>query len=133
MSFFYRIASFLRKCYGFDFASLVFIAPAIVLAIINTFFHNTIIQLVVYLLILAAFLRAVSQNYPLRKEENRIVVDFFNKVKGFFSKFGNNEDKEHIYKKCPKCKARLRFKRIVGKHHAVCPRCKAEFDVNVWR
>ena len=40
-------------------------------------------------------------------------------------------DKCHVYRKCPNCKAVLRLPNKVGKHTTVCPRCNKEFKVRV--
>ena len=40
-------------------------------------------------------------------------------------------DREHVYKKCPHCRAQLRLPRKKGEHDVCCPRCKVTFSVKI--
>ena len=42
-------------------------------------------------------------------------------------------DRDHVYKKCPNCRAVLRLPRRKGRHTTICPKCKKEFRVYVFK
>lgn len=88
---------------------------------------------IVMLLAFYIFFRAFSRNLVKRQAENYKYVRFSSKIKTFFSlqKSKIRDRKTHVYRKCPRCKAVLRLKKIKGKHRAVCPRCSGSFDVKV--
>ncbi len=87
----------------------------------------------IMLLAFYIFFRALSRNLIKRQAENYRYIQLLSKIKTFFSlqKSKFRDRKTHIYRKCPRCKAVLRLKKIKGKHRAVCPRCANSFDVKV--
>ena len=94
---------------------------------------SLIMSSVIMLLAFYIFFRALSRNLVKRQAENYKYIQFSTKIKTFFSlqKSKFRDRKTHVYKKCPRCKAVLRLKKIKGKHRAVCPRCSNSFDVQV--
>ena len=50
----------------------------------------------------------------------------------FEEKTKSLRDRNYIYKKCPKCSAKLRLRRIKGKHITKCPKCGQKFNVRVF-
>ncbi len=132
MNFRYRLMQFMSGRYGSDsLTNALFIFAAIV-SFINIFVRSWLIQLLVYALIFFAIFRVLSRNIEARRRENR----FFNeKVNVFKSKVelykSQKNDKFHVYRKCPACKAVLKLPHRIGEHTTVCPRCSKEFKVKV--
>lgn len=84
-------------------------------------------------LIVWAFYRALSRNIAARKKEDIVLLTAWNRVKGWFRLQRDRiRDREHVYAKCPNCRAILRLPRQKGKHTATCPRCRNRFEVRVF-
>ena len=140
MKFVNRLMSFMSGRNGFDrygrFLFFVYFILVIVQWIVSIFVPQIVSLIMSVLLTLLAiyiFFRIFSKNLVKRSSENYKYIQIETKVKGYFSlqKSKHRDRKTHIYKKCPKCRAVLRLKRIKGKHRAVCPRCGNSFDVKV--
>lgn len=132
MNFRYRLMQFMSGRYGIDNLFYIIIGVSMVLSFINLFFRLLILQLIVYGLFIYALFRALSRNLEKRRKENRWATEKLNilKRKSEIS-IQRRNDKCHVYKKCPSCKAILRLPRRVGLHTTVCPRCSKEFKVRV--
>ena len=123
---------FMYGRYGTDELTYALFIFAARLSFINIFLRSGILQLVVYALVIYALFRILSRNLEARRRENR----FFKEKIGFIMKqkeiYENRKnDKLHVYKKCPACKAVLRLPHRIGTHTTVCPRCGKEFKVKV--
>lgn len=132
MNFRYRLMQFMYGRYGTDELTYALFIFAAILSFINIFLRSGILQLVVYALVIYAIFRILSRNLEARRRENR----FFKEKIGFIMKqkeiYENRKnDKLHVYKKCPACKAVLRLPHRIGTHTTVCPRCGKEFKVKV--
>ena len=132
MNFRYRLMQFMYGRYGTDELTYALFIFAAILSFINIFLRSGILQLVVYALVIYALFRILSRNLEARRRENR----FFKEKIGFIMKqkeiYENRKnDKLHVYKKCPACKAVLRLPHRIGTHTTVCPRCGKEFKVKV--
>ena len=112
---------------GIDQLGLFTIWVYIIISIINLFTHSLIGDLSALLLMALIFFRMLSKNIIARNKENNI----YKKIIGVFTKpFANLkrniEDKDHVYKRCGKCKTVLKLplpnKR--GFNKAKCPKCK---------
>lgn len=80
-----------------------------------------------------AVFRIFSRNTYKRTLENERYIQIRNRVVPFLDKKTKNiRDRDYIYKNCPKCGARLRLRRIRGKHITKCPRCGTKFNVRVF-
>ena len=78
-----------------------------------------------------AFFRVFSKNIEKRRKENEKWLSFENKIKKRFRILRDRWKfrKTHVFKKCPKCKAVLRLKRIKGTHSVTCPHCNECFKI----
>ncbi len=93
--------------------------PYYVCSFLNTFFY------------VFAFFRILSKNIPKRVGENEKYLQIRARVIPVLDERTKSiRDRSYIYKKCPKCSAKLRLKRIKGKHITKCPKCGLKF--NVW-
>lgn len=133
-NFRYKIMRFLSGRYGPDALFYLLFAVAAVLAIVNSFVRNAYLQLIIYAIVIVALLRMFSRNCAAREKENSAfwgLFERFKKKRDFENQKRN--DKTHIYKKCPYCKAMLRLPRRKGKHKTICPKCLCEFSVRVYK
>lgn len=139
MNFRYRLMQFMSGRNGPDMLTFVIVGISMALSFINivlSIFTNRIvtgvIQLVIYALLGYAIFRFLSRNTYKRSLENQWFVSKINFIKKRKElKNARKADKNHVYKKCPYCKAVLRLPYRVGKHKTVCPRCSKMFTVKV--
>ncbi|MDO4607661.1 MAG: hypothetical protein Q4B40_00530 [Clostridia bacterium] len=132
MNFRYKLMQFMSGRYGIDNMFYMLFGVSAVLSIVNIFVRSTILQLVVYTVIIYAFFRAFSRNIEARRRENRWVNNWAERIKKEQELNRRRKaDYTHVYKKCPRCRAVLRLPRRVGKHKTVCPKCNNEFWVRV--
>lgn len=111
---------------GFVFAILCMLLrflpwhiPYYVCSFLNTFLY------------VFAFFRILSKNIPKRAAENEKYLQIRARIIPVLDERTKSmRDRSYIYKKCPKCSAKLRLKRIRGKHITKCPKCGLKF--NVW-
>ncbi|MBO5321958.1 MAG: hypothetical protein J6B22_05070 [Clostridia bacterium] len=132
MNFRYRLMQFMYGRYGTDELTYALFIFAAILSFVNVFLRSLILQLIVYALVIYALFRVLSRNPEARRRENRFFkekVRFVKKQKEIYENRKN--DKLHVYKKCPDCKAVLRLPHRIGTHTTVCPRCGKEFKVKV--
>ncbi|MCQ2454793.1 MAG: hypothetical protein MJ090_01415 [Clostridia bacterium] len=134
MNFRYKLMQFMSGRYGVDRTFYVLFVIGAFFALLNCFLRLIWIQLIVYAIIIVAFLRFFSKNIDKRIKENEIVTGWIYKVSQSINKRKQRtNDTTHIYKKCPNCKAVLRLPRTKGIHTTVCPRCHKSFKVRVFR
>ena len=123
---------FMQGRYGYDELGKFLVYLDIILVVINAFFHNRYISAFITLVVLWYLFRIFSKSIANRQRENAKFLQIKYKVKKIFEKHkARMKDKDHIYRKCPHCKATLRFPKVKGKHDAKCPKCRKEFKVRV--
>ena len=144
MNFLDRVRRFMYGRYGFDQfgrflfgLGIFFWAVCFLLRFALAFKTMYIIYRVCSVLNTAVYVYAVfrilSRNTYKRSLENEKYLRIRNKVVPVLEKKTENlRNKEYIFKKCPKCGAKLRLKRIKGKHTTRCPQCGAKFNVRVF-
>ncbi len=132
MNFRYRLMQFMSGRYGTDSLTHFILITAVVCSFINLILRSAVLQLAVYALIIWAAFRVLSRNHEARRRENRFFNEKLNFLKGKREIYVRRKnDKAHVYKKCPACKAVLRLPHRIGTHSTVCPRCSKEFKVKV--
>lgn len=131
MKFGDRYIKFMKDRYGVDELYKFLLLICFVLIVINTFISNNIIRLFEVLLIVIIFYRYMSKNIKLRKKENDKYLEIKDKIiKLFYYNKKKYKDRNtHMYKKCPKCKQKIRLPLKKGKHTVKCPNCGNKFDV----
>lgn len=112
---------------GVDELGLLTIWIYIIISVINLFTNSFIGDLSALVLIILILFRMFSKNVTARKKENNVLRKILNVITKPFENIKRNiKDKEHVYKKCPKCKTVLKLplpsKRGIQK--AKCPKCK---------
>ena len=131
MKFGDRYIKFMKDRYGIDELYKFLLLICFVLLVINTFVSNNIIRLFEVLLIVIIFYRYMSKNIKLRKKENDKYLETKDKIIKLFdyNKKKYKDRNTHMYKKCPKCKQKIRLPLKKGKHTVKCPNCGNRFDV----
>lgn len=131
MKFGDRYIKFMKDIYGIDELYKFLLLICFVLIVINTFISNNIIRLFEVLLIVIIFYRYMSKNIKLRKKENDKYLEIKDKIIKLFdyNKKKYKDRNTHMYKKCPKCKQKIRLPLKKGKHTVKCPNCGNRFDV----
>lgn len=131
MKFGDRYIKFMKDRYGVDELYKFLLLICFVLIVINTFISNNIIRLFEVLLIVIIFYRYMSKNIKLRKKENDKYLEIKDKIIKLFdyNKKKCKDRNTHMYKKCPKCKQKIRLPLKKGKHTVKCPNCGNKFDV----
>ena len=132
MNIWYRFLQFMSGRYGNDKLNNFLMITAVVISVLNLILRSVILLLVANLIIVYAVLRMLSRDFEARRRENywfNNKINYFKGQKELYEKQKN--DKSHVYRKCPACKAVLRLPHRLGKHTTVCPKCNREFKVNV--
>lgn len=132
MNFRYKLMRFMQGRYGIDNLFFVLFALAAVLSLVNSFARWWLLQIIVDVILIYAFYRVLSRNIDARRRENRFFDNLKSKMQARRNLYRQRKaDWNHVYKKCPQCKAVLRLPRRKGKHSTVCPKCNKEFKVTV--
>lgn len=124
-----KFQRFMIGRYGVDELGKFSLYLTIVLLIINLFARSSIINGLIFLIILLLYFRMFSKNYAQRRKENAIYLKYQNKVTYFFSKqkrLAEERKNFHIYT-CPNCKQKIRIPKGKGKIAVTCPKCRTEF------
>ena len=131
MKFGDRYIKFMKDRYGVDELYKFLLLICFVLIVINTFISNNIIRLFEVLLIVIIFYRYMSKNIKLRKKENDKYLEIKDKIIKLFdyNKKKYKDRNTHMYKKCPKCKQKIRLPLKKGTHTVKCPNCNNRFEV----
>lgn len=94
--------------------------------IVSIFISNFIIDLIPFLLLVIIIFRLSSKNKQARYKENQTYLNIKKiLIKPFDVVIKNIKDKDHVYKRCSKCKtiAKLPLPKKSGIQHAKCPKC----------
>lgn len=112
---------------GIDELGLFSIWVYIVISLINLFTNSFIGDFSALLLVALILFRMLSKNFTARQKENNVFKKITNFIfKPFENLKRNIKDKEHVYKKCSKCKTvlKLPLPSKKGFQKAKCPKCK---------
>lgn len=112
---------------GIDELGLFTIWLYIVISLINLFTNSFIGDFSALLLVALILFRMLSKNFTARQKENNVFKKITNFIfKPFENLKRNIKDKEHVYKKCSKCKTvlKLPLPSKKGFQKAKCPKCK---------
>ena len=112
---------------GIDELGLFTIWVYIIVSLINLFTNSFIGDFSALLLVALILFRMLSKNFTARQKENNVFKKITNFIfKPFENLKRNIKDKEHVYKKCSKCKTvlKLPLPSKKGFQKAKCPKCK---------
>lgn len=143
-NFMLKLRQFMAGRYGFDQFGRFLFGLSIVFWLISGILRWTPFRRVYFvfwllntLIYVYAIFRILSRNTYDRTVENERYLRLRGKFLPFFErqkeKYKNKKDPDYIYRACPFCSAKLRLRRVKGKHTSRCPRCGKTFSVRVWR
>lgn len=135
-----KIYRFMYGRYGFDQFGRFLMCAGLIMAVLCMFLRFLPTHIPYYIcsflntfFYIFTFFRILSKNIVKRTIENDNYLRIRNRVLPILDeKTKSIRDKNYIYKKCPKCSAKLRLKRIKGKHITKCPKCGLKFNVRVF-
>lgn len=113
--------------YGPDSLFYGLFALYAILRIVCAFVWFLPLELLSFAVVVFMFYRFFSRNIAKRQKENlwfRMLIGKFKNMK--------TADRTRVFRKCPKCKTKLRLPRRPGKHTVQCPKCGNEFKVRIW-
>ena len=126
MKYIDKLEKFMKGRYGVDKLTRFIVKIYFILVIVNLFINNKVLYLMELIILFIMFYRVLSKKIYKRSNENQLFLKIKNNLLKSFKKIERNKkDKEHIYKKCYKCKTILKLplpsKR--GLKKAKCPKC----------
>ncbi len=132
-----RLATFMYGRYGIDNLYWLLFALWLLFNLLSGFPFPPAVRGLFWILSIAAlgimFFRVFSRNIYRRQKEGQAFDTLWNRIVSFFRLQKNRfrDRKTKAYRRCPSCKAVLRFPRIKGTHPATCPKCRSSFTVRV--
>lgn len=135
-----KVSRFMYGRYGFDQFGRFLMGAGLVMAVLCMFLRFLPTHIPYYIcsflntfFYVFAFFRILSRNTLKRAAENDWYLRIRSRILPVLDeKTKSIRDKNYIYKKCPKCSAKLRLRRIKGKHITKCPKCGLKFNVRVF-
>ena len=116
---------------GFDELNRFILIIIIICLFIDIFFKNLFFGILLIILLIIFLLRLFSKNTYKRVRQNRIFLEIFTRIKEPFRNIKKKlyRDKNHLYKKCPKCGLilKLPLPKKIGIKHSTCPDCGHRF------
>lgn len=127
-----KIQKFMYGRYGVDELNKFLLWLYIFLLIFDLFLNNIVLTILELLTILIIVYRSFSRKIYKRSSENKVYLRLRRNLKKPFEVIEKNiKDKNHVYKKCLKCKTILKLplpdKR--GFKHTKCPTCKRKITL----
>lgn len=121
-----KIIKFMYGRYGPDELYKFLFGLYIITFIINIFIDNDYLSFLEIIICIIMIYRLFSKNIYQRSKENKQYLKYRNKIlKPFKNLKKKHSDKDNVYKKCHKCKKKLKLplpdKR--GIKHSKCPIC----------
>lgn len=126
-----KIQKFMDGRYGPDELYRFLLQVCLIIIIVNIFLSSKILRVLELLVFIYTIYRLLSKDRYRRSKENKKYLEIKDKIKSFFNyqKKKYNDRNTHMYKKCPKCKQKIRLPLKKGKHTVKCPNCKEKFEV----
>ena len=130
-NFINKLTKFMYGRYGIDELYYFLLIICLIIIILNIFIKSSILTLIEFIILILATFRYLSKNISKRKKENKRYLYIKDKIIDYFKyqKRKYNDRHTHMYKKCPKCKQKIRLPLKKGKHTVKCPNCSHKFEV----
>ncbi len=105
----------------------------LILTVVGALTGSVAVSLLTSFALVFMLYRMLSRNYARRRRENEVFLKLWRPVKSWFilQRDRIRDYKTARYRKCPSCKAIIKFPNKKGKHTAVCPKCGNRFNVKV--
>ena len=129
--FIYKLQKYLEGRYGPDELYRFMLIVCLIIIIVNMFANSLILRILELIIFILALYRFLSKKKYKRSKENKKYLEIKDKIKNFltYQKKKYKDRNTHMYKKCPKCKQKIRLPLKKGKHTVKCPNCKEKFEV----
>ena len=126
-----KLQKFMQGRYGPDELYKFILIICLIIIIVNMFVGSIILRIIELIIFALALYRFLSKKKSKRSKENRIYLSVLDKIKNFFTyqKKKYKDRNTYMYKKCPKCRQKIRLPLKKGKHTVKCPNCKERFEV----
>lgn len=126
-----KIYKFMDGRYGIDELYKFLLIICTILILLNTIIKSKIIDIIELIILIISTIRFLSKNKSKRQKENQIYIKIKNKIIKYYQyqKKRHQDHNTHIYRKCPKCKQKIRLPLKKGKHTVKCPNCQHHFIV----
>ncbi|MGN1341881.1 MAG: hypothetical protein ACI4VL_01455 [Bacilli bacterium] len=130
-NFINKLTKFMYGRYGIDDLYYFLLIICLIIIILNIFIHSSILTIIELIIFSVAIYRYLSKNTYKRNKENKKYLYIKDKILNYFNyqKRKYNDRNTHMYKKCPKCKQKIRLPLKKGKHTVKCPNCSHKFEV----
>lgn len=127
-----KLMQLMYNKYGNDELNITLLGAALVLAVINLFFHFSLIYILQTICLILFFIRFFSSNHQARANENNKFLSFKSKFKKkdyntVYTNYTQPKDAGYKYFKCKSCGAKLRVPKKKGKITITCPKCRNSF------
>lgn len=126
-----KINKFLNGRYGVDELYRFLLIVCLIIVITNLFIYSMVLRIIELIIFVFAIYRAFSKDTYKRSKENKKYLEIKSKIEGYFNyqKKKYKDRNTHMYKKCPKCRQKIRLPLRKGNHTVKCPNCKEIFEV----
>ena len=130
-NFINKLTKFMYGRYGVDDLYYFLLIICLIIIILNIFIHSSILTIIELIIFSVAIYRYLSKNKYKRNKENKKYLYIKDKILNYFNyqRRKYNDRNTHMYKKCPKCKQKIRLPLKKGKHTVKCPNCSHKFEV----
>ena len=127
------LVRFMYGRYGVDQLYHALFYLWLILTVVGFFIRSIIVSAITTVVVVIMFFRMLSKNHAARRRENEVFMKLWRPIRNWFTfqrdKF--RDRKTARYRKCPACRAIIKFPNKKGKHTAVCPKCKHRFNVKI--
>lgn len=114
---------------GADQLSLATMWAAIILWLVFSFCHWTVIYLLSVILMLCTLFRMFSRRVDKRRAENAKFLSLIRPLRRKYSAWRcRMNDKDHRYFRCPNCKQQMRVPKGKGHIQVTCRNCGITFE-----
>ncbi len=128
-NFKYSLYRFMVGRYGTDNLNQFLIYLALGLIVINLFFNQYWISILVQICLILNIFRTFSKKINNRRKENQFFMTKTKKIRHIFSsKAKESKDKDSKYFVCPNCSQIVRVPKGRGHIEINCPNCRKTFD-----
>lgn len=126
-----KILNFMYGRYQMDELYKFIITLCLIIIIINIFLHSTILDILALALLTIATLRYLSKNKTKRRKENQKYLQIKQKITKLYNYYKQKykDRNTHTYRRCKKCKQKIRLPLKKGIHKVKCPNCGTYFTV----
>lgn len=125
-----KLAAWMEGRNGSDELGTCVLAIALILLVLNLFFHTFVLSIVALFLAGYSCWRLSSRDVEARETENVVFLDFVSPLMPWLRNPGGAAKELRKYKHltCPECGQRVRVPRKKGKLRVTCPSCQAKFE-----